>query len=120
MERHDIKQRDSIHILIELAKYYEHKVKDIPKAIEMTNKALEVSLKLGIDNSVSIHKTNLKADLKKVDRLMRKAGIIMQGVREQFAEDNKNIVDERNNIDEKMQLVKKGLNMLTIQFVIMK
>ena len=69
------KEIPSIFSLIELAKYYEHKVKDIPKAIEMTNKALEVSLKLGIDNSVSIHKTNLKADLKKrLDRLMRKAG----------------------------------------------
>ena len=69
------KEIPSIFSLIELAKYYEHKVKDIPKAIEMTNKALEVSLKLGIDNSVSIHKTNLKADLKKrLDRLMRKEG----------------------------------------------
>lgn len=33
----------------------------------------------------------------------------MQGVREQFAEDNKNIVDERNNIDEKNAISEKGI-----------
>jgi len=54
--------------LIELAKYYEHKAKDIPKAIEMTNKAIELSLEVGLNNSI------YRADLKKrLDRLMRKA-----------------------------------------------
>ncbi|NSW89395.1 MAG: ribonuclease H-like domain-containing protein [Firmicutes bacterium] len=59
----------SIFSLVELAKYHEHRSKNIAKAIEMTEKAIQLSLKMGIINN--IYRFELK---KRLERLKRKAG----------------------------------------------
>ncbi|HOJ10559.1 MAG TPA: ribonuclease H-like domain-containing protein [Clostridiales bacterium] len=68
-----ISDRETLNIypLIELAKYYEHKEKNIFKALEITEKAVQLSLKMGINNS--IYREDLK---KRLTRLTRKAGKI--------------------------------------------
>jgi uncharacterized protein YprB with RNaseH-like and TPR domain len=61
-------QRHSVFPLVELAKYYEHRKKDIPKAIDAVRKAMECSARLGLGNSCH---SSLK---KRLNRLLRKAG----------------------------------------------
>lgn len=55
--------------MIELAKYYEHKEKNIKKALEITEKAVQTSYKMGMNNN--IYKDDLK---KRLNRLKIKAG----------------------------------------------
>ncbi|NLC69461.1 MAG: hypothetical protein GX754_11920 [Clostridiaceae bacterium] len=58
----------SIFSLIELAKYYEHKEKNIDKAIEVTERAMRLSVAMGI------YEDRLRGELKKrMERLKRKA-----------------------------------------------
>ncbi|NMB96119.1 MAG: hypothetical protein GYA02_05855 [Clostridiaceae bacterium] len=58
-----------LYPMIELAKYYEHKEKNIAKALEITEKAFQVSYRMGINNN--IYKDDLK---KRLNRLRAKAG----------------------------------------------
>lgn len=60
--------------LIELAKYYEHREKNIPKALEMVEKAIKVTSCVGTINN--IYYAKLK---KRMDRLKRKAGRMQHG-----------------------------------------
>lgn len=55
--------------MIELAKYYEHRERNIPKAIEIVEKAIQCSSRVGVINN--IYYDDLK---KRLSRLMRKAG----------------------------------------------
>jgi len=55
--------------LIELAKYYEHREKNVGKALETVEKAVIMSSKIGVGNS--IHHREL---IKRLERLKRKAG----------------------------------------------
>jgi len=66
-----IEQGDILNLypMIELAKYYEHKEKNIAKALEITEKAFQISNMVGINNS--IYKDDLK---KRLNRLKVKAG----------------------------------------------
>ena len=66
-----VSQNESFNIfpMIELAKYYEHKEKNITKALEITEKAVEVSFKMGMNNN--IYREDLK---KRLNRLKIKAG----------------------------------------------
>lgn len=58
----------SLFSMIEMAKYYEHREKDIPKALCIVEKALEMCRKTGLDN------TNYLKELgKRRERLKRKA-----------------------------------------------
>ncbi|HHV97000.1 MAG TPA: hypothetical protein GXX37_11100 [Clostridiaceae bacterium] len=59
----------NLFAMIELAKYYEHKEKNVAKALEITEKAFQISYKMGINNS--IYKDDLK---KRLNRLRAKAG----------------------------------------------
>lgn len=59
----------SIFSMIELAKYYEHKEKNLFKALELVEKAIQISSKLGYRNN--IYYPELK---KRLDRLRKKAG----------------------------------------------
>ncbi|MCX8131239.1 MAG: ribonuclease H-like domain-containing protein [Clostridia bacterium] len=61
----------SAYPLIELAKYYEHKAKDMGKALEMAEKAAQLISKIGLNNRM--HYADIK---KRCDRLKRKAGKI--------------------------------------------
>lgn len=60
----------SIYSLVELAKYYEHKAKDPEKALEMTEKAVQIYLRMGIGEE-SAYLYELK---KRLERLRRKTG----------------------------------------------
>jgi len=64
----------SLFPLVELAKYYEHKAKDIKKAIEIVEKAMQLSLRIGYLNNA------YHGDLmKRYKRLKRKAERIGNG-----------------------------------------
>ncbi len=54
-------------IMIELAKYYEHKEKNIEKALDITERAIETSLATGLKNSPNHQQLKLR-----MDRLKRK------------------------------------------------
>jgi len=58
----------SIYPMIELAKYYEHREKDIPRALETVEEAVRLSIRLGLGND--LHRSGL---LKRLERLKRKA-----------------------------------------------
>jgi uncharacterized protein YprB with RNaseH-like and TPR domain len=59
----------NIFPMVELAKYYEHKEKNIAKAIDIVEKAIQYSSRIGFCNN--IHYDDLK---KRLSRLQRKAG----------------------------------------------
>jgi len=61
--------RISVYPLIELAKYYEHRKKDIPKAIDAVRKAMDYSARIELGSSFHL---SLK---KRLNRLLRKAGM---------------------------------------------
>lgn len=58
----------SLYPLIELAKHYEHKEKDIDRALQMVEKAMELVLRMGLKNSA--HFYELK---KRYERLKKKS-----------------------------------------------
>jgi len=64
----DSKMTD-IFPLIELAKYYEHREKDVSKAIDLVEKAMKISSRVGFMNN--LYYNDLK---KRIERLKRKAG----------------------------------------------